>query len=313
MEPKLHDLTLEVTQRCPNSCLFCSSLAGPNSFHRLSLDEIVSIINQAVCLGLHTIAVSGGEPLLHPDIEQIIPALSKNLMVRFYTTGIQFGSDGKATPFADWGAFDRSSTTIIFNVQSSDPRVHDSLTRRNGSFNLTHKALLLAKQSGLRVEVHLVPNRLNLASIESSVADFIEWGVDQVSFLRLVPQGYARENARSLLLRGDEHERLSRTFTLLAAGDWVNTHLRFGVPFGGVIGQPMHCNAGESKLIIRSDGKVLPCEAFKDQQHEHFSLGDIRKNTLQEMLGYGASLTELQALKTSLPPGETCPAQLLYL
>ncbi len=104
-------------------------------------------------------------------------------MVRFYTTGIQFGSDGKATPFADWGAFDRSSTTIIFNVQSSDPRVHDSLTRRNGSFNLTHKALLLAKQSGLRVEVHLVPNRLNLASIESSVADFIEWGVDQVSLL----------------------------------------------------------------------------------------------------------------------------------
>ena len=71
----------------------------------------------------------------------------------------------------------------------------------------------------------------------------------------------------------------------------------------------MHCNAGESKLIIRSDGKVLPCEAFKDQQHEHFSLGDISKK-------YPAGdawlrrfvRAELQALKTSLPPGETCPS-----
>lgn len=312
METRLHDLTVEVIQRCPNSCLFCSSLASISSRHQLSFDEIMHVSDQAASLGLESIGISGGEPLLHPDIKQIIPSLNEKLMVRLYTTGIHFDARGKAVHFSDWVEFDPSKTTIIFNVQSTDSMVHDFLTRRNGSFILTRNALLSAKERGFRVEVHLVPNRLNLSTIESSLADFKEWKVDEVSFLRLVPQGYASENARVLLLRENDQEELSRKFVFLSGCDWGNTRLRFGVPFAGLVGQPKRCNAGETKLIIRYDGKVLPCEAFKDSHSQQFLLGDIREDTLESMLRYGVSLRELKELKLHLPIGETCPAQMLY-
>lgn len=312
MEPKLLDLTMEIIQRCPNSCLFCSSLASMHSRHILSYDEIRYVAKQAVSLGLQTIGISGGEPLLHPNIKQIIPALNENLIVRLYTTGIHLDVHGKAIHFSDWSAFDPSRTTLVFNVQSTNPKVHDCLTRRSGSLNLTRNALLSAKQRGFRVEVHLVPNRLNLSTIESSVADFKDWKVDEVSFLRLVPQGYASENARVLLFRESDQEALSRKFAFLAECDWENTCLRFGVPFAGLVGQPKHCNAGETKVIIRYDGKVLPCEAFKDSQSERFLLGDIREDTLESMLSRGISSRQLKELKLRLPIGETCPAQMLY-
>ena len=88
--------------------------------------------------------------------------------------------------------------------------------------------------------------------------------------------------------------------------------LRIGIPFSGVIDQPKICNAGESKLIIRYDGKVLPCEAFKDEQFSEFILGDIRHDSLEDILKQTSSYLSLRSLKKNLTGLETCPAQLLY-
>lgn len=315
VQPRLLDLTLEVIQRCPNSCLFCSSLAGLNSPHRLSFGEIVDVAEQAVSLGLHTIGISGGEPLLHTEITEIIATLNKDLVVRLYTTGITTESDGKPTSFVDWVEFDPSKTTIIFNVQSSTPHVHDFLTRRPGSFQLTRRALLSAKRAGFRVEIHLVPNRLNLSTIESSVADFSKWGVDQVSFLRLVPQGNAAVHADMLLLDSQEQKKLRMIFGSLEKREQYGTKLRFGIPFTGLMKEQALCNAASSKLIVRYDGVVLPCEAFKCAPDGMFHLGTIRDNSILELLARGQNKFVMNSLKSELRnpnETETCPAQVFW-
>jgi radical SAM protein with 4Fe4S-binding SPASM domain len=313
MEPKLVDLTIEVTQRCPNNCVFCSSLSSLKTQGRLNRNEILKISNQAVLLGLKRISISGGEPLLHPDIFSIVDNLyALGLHVAVYTTGISLDIHGKVRPFLDWQNFEHSQTTLIFNVQSTDEEIHDQLSRRKGSLCLTRRSILDAKNKGFRVEVHLVPNRINLYSLAASVADFKEWGVDQISFLRLVPQGYAKENADLLILNSAEKSILKNTFTQLANNDWGSIQLRFGVPFAGILNLSKYCNAGETKLIIRYDGKVLPCEAFKDSRFDEYILGDIRTDDLRQILYRGTTSGCLQRLKAIQVFGETCPAQLLY-
>ncbi len=313
MQPKLLDLTLEVIQRCLNSCLFCSSLAGMHSQHQLGLDEILHVANQAVSLGLLTIGVSGGEPLLHPNINLMIQALNKDLQVRLYTTGICFGPTGKPTHFTDWSAFDPLKTKIIFNVQSTEPWVHDRLTRRQGSLELTCRAMLSAKRGGFHVEAHLVPNRLNLSTLESSVEDLANWGVDQISFLRLVPQGNAEAHASQLLLNREESVKLKRIFQRLGQMDWQGTKLRFGIPFTGLFDDNASCNAALSKLIVRYDGVVLPCEAFKCAPDASFQLGNIRNHSLCELLTRGQTLCNLNALKIEAKSfHESCPAQIFW-
>jgi len=284
-----------------------------NSQHRLNLDEIMDVASQAVSLGLHTIGISGGEPLLHPEVKSIIPLLSEKLNVRLYTTGITLDAGGKVTNFDEWSLFDTTRTTIIFNVQSTDPRVHDSLTGRRGSLELTMTAMLSAKRSGYNVEVHMVPNLLNLLTLESSVSDLANWGVDQISFLRLVPQGNAARNSSRLVLAGEDSRKLKSILHRLSLIKLPATKLRFGIPLSEPANGSVKCNAAANKLIIRYDGVVLPCEAFKCAPGNLFELGDIRSRSLHDLLLAGQSLLALNTLKRALnDTEETCPAQVYW-
>lgn len=195
----LSELTLEIGQRCANRCLFCSSVANRDSIVRLDKDKISSVINQALELGLERVSLSGGEPLCHPDIEEIVGKIGgRGLHLAIYTTGIIISQDGMARSFLDWKQFRSANPTLVFNLQSSVREIHDKLAGRKGAFHLTKRALMRAIQEGFRAEVHIVPNRLNIDSLERTVFELDRWGVSTVSLLRLVCQGYAKSN-RSVL------------------------------------------------------------------------------------------------------------------
>ena len=67
-------LRLSVTDRCNYRCIFCM----PNNpeFYReddiLSLDEIYRVFNIFKDLGINELKLTGGEPLLRPDLEKIV-------------------------------------------------------------------------------------------------------------------------------------------------------------------------------------------------------------------------------------------------
>lgn len=313
MEPVLTDLTIEVNQRCPNRCLFCSSLATENSPHILSLEDILSLGKQAKALGLQNVSISGGEPLCHPNIVDVVQGLFLHgLHVNIYTTGLCFDGLGELISYKNWGDFRTANPTLIFNIQSSTPEIHDRIVGRNGAFPLTREAMLRAYEEGYRVEVHIVPNKINLDSLENTVHDLIDWGIERVSFLRIVYQGYARYNKDALFLEQDDLHTLKTIFKSLYEQYANKPFLRFGIPFSGMVEKPQHCNAGKSKLIIRYDGKVFPCEAFKDATNSSFILGDIRNDLLSNILHEGLRNTFLLSLKKQVCFEEPCPAQLLY-
>lgn len=311
----LADLTVEINQRCPNRCLFCSSLASTNSQVLLGLETVLSVGREAVALGLTHLNVSGGEPLCHPDIVPIVKGLGNlGLTTGIYTSGLFLDKTDSVKPFEDWDKFSSAKPTLIFGLQSTAPDIHDELAGRKGAFDQTKRALLAALRLGFEVEVHVVPNKLNLDSIPTTVRDVDRWGVRRISFLRLVLQGYARENSDRLHLTPQEFQALERTaFDLLQAGG-LKAQLRFGIPFASMLSAQKTCNAGENKLIVRYDGKVLPCEAFKDVKHSNddFVLGDVYANTLVELLARSRSLTSLASLKNFTCEAESCPAQLLH-
>lgn len=312
MNKLLSELTIEVTQRCPNKCLFCSSLAKKDSENFISLQDVLSLGKQAIELGLSRICISGGEPLCHPDILKIVDGLTYGgLKVSIYTSGLIIDENKKTNPFLNWDLFYQVNPTLIFNVQSTNKIIHDKLVGCNGAFDLTKKSILTAFQKGFKVKINIVPNKLNLSSLESTVIDLIEWGVAQISFLRIVYQGYAKDNINDLYLDMNDMKNLESIFNRLLIYNNEKTRLRFGIPFSGILKKPLKCNAGQNKLIVRYDGNVLPCEGFKDSKDAQFILGDIKHNTLKELLIQGHKLTSLIDLKKKIFHCETCPAQLI--
>ncbi|WP_083912713.1 GTP 3',8-cyclase MoaA [Saccharibacter floricola] len=77
------DLRLSIIDRCPFRCPYCMPETDyPDGFRflasneRLSVAEMVTIARSAVRLGVRKIRLTGGEPLLHPQLLELVEALA---------------------------------------------------------------------------------------------------------------------------------------------------------------------------------------------------------------------------------------------
>ena len=72
----LEYLRLAVTARCNLRCLYCRPPGQGDESDVLSADEIVAFAATAARCGLHKVRLTGGEPLLRPDITEIVGRLA---------------------------------------------------------------------------------------------------------------------------------------------------------------------------------------------------------------------------------------------
>lgn len=66
-------MCFEIIQKCPNNCIFCSSNSDFQKNNIIDFQTIKRTIDFFMANGgIKEISLSGGEPLLHPNIMQII-------------------------------------------------------------------------------------------------------------------------------------------------------------------------------------------------------------------------------------------------
>ena len=72
-------LLAELTHRCPLQCPYCSNpVALEKTASDLPTEIWLDVMRQAADLGVLQLHLSGGEPLLRPDLEQIVEQASKS-------------------------------------------------------------------------------------------------------------------------------------------------------------------------------------------------------------------------------------------
>ncbi|MFZ4857822.1 MAG: radical SAM protein [Desulfuromonadaceae bacterium] len=83
-------LTLNITEVCDAACRYCNWWRG-NGKHE-PLDSIIEAITQAASLGAKAVRLSGGEPLLHPDITEIVGVIRRKGMTSMVCTAASCSS-----------------------------------------------------------------------------------------------------------------------------------------------------------------------------------------------------------------------------
>lgn len=280
MKQTLEEITLELTQSCPNKCLFCSSYAVPCVEPALDLLVILRVIKEAHELGVAEIALSGGEPLCYPFLPDVFSScLDNDIEVAMFTSGQDMNcclTGTAAFPFTAWNELVpdalRRRLRLVFNIQSSLPEVHDRLTQKSGSHVRSMQSMRAALAAGLRVEVNMVPNGVTHQALADSIDAFFTEGVMRVHLLRMVEQGYYHDHEKELRL--SDHD-LDMTLKCVTERFGLDPRIRMGIPLSTA---GKRCTAGVDKLVVRYDGEILPCEAFKDHAHVgKFSLGNVTK------------------------------------
>lgn len=277
----LNEITIEVTQQCPNRCIYCSSLSDMEKTERLDRATIFQVVDDAVALGAKIVSLSGGEPFLREDIAEIVDYIhGKGLKVRLYSSGIySYGNQYSSISASLLASVKDNLDALIFNYEAIDADIYATIMGTEASnLALLDETINSAIALGIPVEAHLVPMRCNFRQIPDVLRKLYSMGVSNVSFLRLVTQGRVSENKDLVVLSAEEQEEFKQIMS--KCQETYQGKIRLGLPFSA---KRAACGTGSIKLTVRYDGYVFPCEAFKDGMME-INKGVMPENVQEKRL-----------------------------
>lgn len=184
--PLVPPLTAEVkvTNRCNMKCKYCDVWKHQNEMQDLSIEQLKAIFVSLRKLGVRIVTITGGEPLLRADLEEIIGiARRHHLRAHVITKGALLTFD-RAVKIIESGA-----NCIILSLDTLNPKIYKNLTGR--SFKSAEKALeslLYGKEKYQNVDVALnyVINRYNIREIVHFVKKITEYSKGKI-FINLQP------------------------------------------------------------------------------------------------------------------------------
>jgi cyclic pyranopterin phosphate synthase len=176
------DLRLSLTDRCNLRCTYCMPAEGLDWLPKPELltdDEIVRLVGVAVELGVRTVRLTGGEPLLRPGLVGLVgrlAALGPALSVT--TNGLALKR--LAQPLADAGL-----RRVNVSLDTLRPERFAALTRRDRWHDVV-AGLEAAAAAGLTpVKVNTVLLR---GQNDDEAADLLDWCLERGYTLRFIEQ-----------------------------------------------------------------------------------------------------------------------------
>lgn len=190
-EYPLRTLYFYLTQECNLACRHCwidpeyRNARTASSFIPLSL--LASIVDQAMPLGLSAIKLTGGEPLLHPGIMEILAiARDRHLTVTVETNGTLV-----TRSFAE--SLGRCENPFIsVSLDGADAVTHEWVRGVRGSYDKVIDGIRTLAESGLRPQVIMSLFRRNAEQIEELVTMVEALGAGSVKFNIVQPSARGR-------------------------------------------------------------------------------------------------------------------------
>lgn len=189
-------LRLSVTDRCDLRCVYC--MAEHMTFlpkaQILSLEELERIASQFIGLGVTKIRLTGGEPLVRRDAEQLIQKLGAQLHHNSLQE-LTLTTNGTLLERYASVLYEHGVRRINVSLDCLDKDMFHRLTR-GGDLNQVLRGLAQAKKQGLKIKINCVALRtIN----EHAIPSMMEWcekeGFD-LTLIELMPMaqtGYKRE------------------------------------------------------------------------------------------------------------------------
>ncbi|MBL8025701.1 MAG: radical SAM protein [Fibrobacteres bacterium] len=208
---------LELTYKCNHSCLFCScpwenSRGDFAKENELTLDEWKAVITRFCSMGITNIALSGGEPLCRPDLEEIIAhaasCTAEHIEAREGLLQSEFGppkiyllSNGRNVTEKTLNMCIRYGVQLSMSLPGLE--TFEKHTGFDGADNVL-KMFSLAKAKGMKTVANITVSKLNLSEFENTLSAALLAGAQQVLLNRFLPGGRGLSYEKELSLSVNE-------------------------------------------------------------------------------------------------------------
>ena len=269
-------VTLLPFSRCNCRCAMCDIWKEKNGA-ALSIHDVEKLLPGLARLGTRRIVLSGGEPLMHPDLFELVrPLREAGLGLTLLSSGLLLERHAEAVA----ATFD----DVVVSLDGPAP-VHDAIRGVPGAFERLRRGAA-ALRRGPRAPAlsgRCTVQRGNLAHLCATVAAAREIGLDRVSFLAADTESPAfgrasgwDEPSRARVAPGaEELERLALELDRLESEHAADLASRFVVEspaklrsrllahFHAVRGEAPFpasaCNAPWVSAVVETDLSVRPC------------------------------------------------------
>lgn len=279
------------TNACNMYCDHCYRDAGCKAGEELSTAEAMTLLGQIAKAGFKIMIFSGGEPLMRPDILDLVRhASSLGLRSVFGTNGTLITED-LACQLKAAGAMGMG-----ISLDSLDKARHDEFRKFPGAWEGAVQGMRNCRKAGLPFQIHTTVMDWNSYEIEA-ITDFaVEEGAVAHHFFFLVPTGravsmeaeslraHAYEDTLTRIMNKQKEVKIELKPTcapqFMRIAKQMGMKLRFG----------RGCLAGTSYCIISPRGQVQPCAYL------NLPLGDVRETPFDEIWKNNPVLKELRTL-----------------
>lgn len=286
-----------ITRTCNLKCVHCYSDSEAKAYEgELDVGEVRAVLGDLAAFKVPAVLFSGGEPLIRPDIFELIEyARGRGLHVVLSTNGTLI------TPEIARRLVDLKLAYVGISLDSATPEVHDAFRGTPGAFARTMKGFRNCVEAGQKVGLRLTLSRPTFENLDG-VFDFIEReGINRACFYHLVPTGRGKG---VLDLTRPESRRAMDTI-LRRTRDFHDRGLSIEI-----LTVDNHCDGPYMYLKMKADGDAAADDVYKmlqwnggglyssgvgigcidffghvhpDQFWMHYSLGNVRDRPFSEI------------------------------
>ncbi len=292
----------ELTHRCPLQCPYCSNpVALLKANRELSTDTWKSIFNQAADLGFLQVHLSGGEPTLRPDLDELVRTLTaRGVYTNLITAGINLKPERMEALAA--AGLDH----VQLSVQGTTAEVTELIGKHKDGFEHKMQTAALVRANGLPLTVNAPIHRHNI----HQVADFIDLALkldaDRLEIANVQYYGWAYLNRSALLpaladverqveIVEEARERLKGILNI----DFVTPDYYADYP------KPCMGGWAQDAFVIVPDGSVLPCHAA--QTISNLAFDNAAETPLADIWESSSAFEKYRGLEWMAEPCKSCP------
>lgn len=316
VEPYLEGLLLDVTSLCNLSCAHCyvSNFAAGKKGDDLSLDELLRVFDDLSAMNVRDVTVTGGEPLVRPDIRQIITGLvERSISVgSFFTNGL-----GVTEDFVDFLSAIPHPPRIYISLDGLTPATNALIRGSSHSpeqlFQGAIDAMRLFRSRGFRTVVNTCLHPHNLAEIPGMYELLKSLDINQWRMAVPKPIGKFEEGQTTLkpdwpavldmyeklldlhladvrLTKDGPKWPLLLELEMLFRSDMLNKPVKLYRP------DEVACFYHRHRCSLKANGDVISCGYF-----EHKVAGNVRQKSFRE-IWLSPAMQEIKMMKISEVP-----------
>ncbi len=188
-----------ITPVCNYKCKHCEVSAPGSACREMTLEQCKYVISEIERAGIRSVTITGGEPLIRKDLEEIIACLAKSniALTKVYTNGALL-NDKTLDMFEQYGMHPN------FQISFDGVGYHDWLRGVDGAQEQAIRAFALLKTRQYVCSCAMMLHKKNMDSIEDTVQLLAKYGVQELSINAPKKIGLWEQYAGDYALTEDE-------------------------------------------------------------------------------------------------------------